>query len=623
VALLEAASGHQPERRTSPRGASPLQAAAPRGASPLQAAVQSQRVGGSVAVQPVRRSPRGIGGSSRVTAAEGHATQRTYPPISPVGSAVKLNLFKASEDVRATDAQALRCPRSKSEDALGGSSGSVARGAHKQKLSGAPAADVDCTSVSIDLTSPSSVSTRDSGDPTSSPLSMDANSVCDGATIPMDSSNGLQALRSSTAPNSVEGNCDRNLAPESGEACKIPFNTLTSAGYRLVWERELGHGAQGIVKLAQNSAGVQRSVKYVPKTDSEGQKVAELRAEFNHLSRLDSRFVAKAFELFQDHEHCYMIGEPYFGGDFCTLLPRAEEQRVAMVENWWRTLMRQCFEGLAYLHSQGVLHCDIKEPNLMLRRRDLRHPQVVIIDFGLAVNNNGKTKERRRGTMGYIPPETYDTELWNPEGDVFSMGVVIAQLLLYVVPISPSRGSTRCGAFTAGVHTVEEVKQATLTRDLSRCVVEVLPLEYIGLARLLPKIVAKDIKDRFSAQKVLDEPWFSQQNTSSVEFNPRVSKLNRQMRRAKTDPTRPARKSHPQPLHPKEQEQRWIHPVSPTALCFQPVMTQTHVRTIQARFFGGPGLTGPAGLVQTRVQPSPPHTPVQRAPSAEPEMVSL
>jgi len=557
-----------------------------------------------------------------VTAAEGHHTsQRTHLPISPVGSAVKFNLFKASmDDARATNMQACRFPRSKSEDALGGNSGSLSPRVHQQKPSGAPATDVDRTSLNVDLDSPSSVTTAV---PTDSPESMNSDSAIDRATIPMDSGFGLPSLPSSTGSTSMVGDGDQKATPDSGEACKIPFNTLTSAGYRLVWERELGHGAQGIVKLAQNSVGVQRSVKYVPKTDSsEGQKVAELRAEFKCLSKLDCRFVAKAFELFQDHEYCYMIGEPYFGGDFCTLLPRAEEQRVAMVEQWWRTVMRQCFEGLAYLHGQGVLHCDIKEPNLMLRRRDLRHPQVVIIDFGLAVNNNSTTKKKKRGTMGYIPPETYDTELWNPEGDVFSMGVVFAQLLLYVVPISPSRGSVRCGAFTAGVHTIEEVKKATFTRDLTRCVVEILPLEYNGLARLLPKIVAKDIRDRFSAQKVLGEPWFSQQNTSSVEFNPRISKVNRQIRRAKSDATRPPRKMQPHPPQLKEQEQRWIPPVTPglPQLGFHPVVTQTHVRTIQARFLGGHGLAGAAGMLQTRVHPTPSQT---RALSPEPDMVSL
>jgi len=48
---------------------------------------------------------------------------------------------------------------------------------------------------------------------------------------------------------------------------------------------------------------------------------------FRILRKLDSPFIARVIELFQDSEFCYMIGEPYFGGDFCTLLPRAEEQK--------------------------------------------------------------------------------------------------------------------------------------------------------------------------------------------------------------------------------------------------------------------------------------------------------
>jgi len=366
------------------------------------------------------------------------------------------------------------------------------------------------------------------------------------------------------------------------ESC-VRFATLAGAGYRVTQEQELGHGAQGVVKLGQNAAGTPCSLKCVRRADAQGRKLDSLHEEFRILHKLDSPFIARVIELFQDDEFCYMVGEPYLGGDFCTLLPQAEEQKVAMVEDWWRTLMRQCFQGLAYLHGQGFVHCDVKEPNLMLKTKDLWQPQVVIIDFGLALPVGSLPDEKKRGTMGYIPPETYETKQWHPQGDVFSMGVVMAQLLLYVVPVSPSRGSVRCGAFTAGVHTSGDVRRTTSTRHLHPLVAEMLPMDYTGLTNLFPKIVATDPKDRLSAQQVLEEPWFSQQQVSAVEFNPRVAKIQRQLRKAAEDKRIAEQQQRQQQQQHQQQRQQASAPQLPR-VSSQTLLSPSQMRVMHSAF---------------------------------------
>merc|ERR1719498_327635 len=81
--------------------------------------------------------------------------------------------------------------------------------------------------------------------------------------------------------------------------------------------------------------------------------------------------IGNAFEAFQD-EHSYFVSMPYYaGGNFVALKRRAIDAGVVLVENWWQDLFTQCLRGLSYMHDQDVMHCDIKEANLMLRSTNL------------------------------------------------------------------------------------------------------------------------------------------------------------------------------------------------------------------------------------------------------------
>ncbi|CAK9114477.1 unnamed protein product [Durusdinium trenchii] len=68
------------------------------------------------------------------------------------------------------------------------------------------------------------------------------------------------------------------------------------------------------------------------------------------------------------------------------------------------------------------MHCDIKEPNVMISRdADWNEPNVVVIDFGLA-RDFKKGSTGVMGTPGYMPPEVWTHGVWTIFGDVFSLG---------------------------------------------------------------------------------------------------------------------------------------------------------------------------------------------------------
>jgi len=213
--------------------------------------------------------------------------------------------------------------------------------------------------------------------------------------------------------------------------------------------------------------------------------------------------IAECIEIFQDVRCLYMVTPANRGGDLTALRERGRANGVPMVEDWWRILFRQCFEALAYMHGNALMHCDIKEANIMLRTEDLlRVPEVVIIDLGLVAAMAGQDIGGM-GTLGYIPPETWSHGKWFPRGDVFSMGVVIVQLLSDKVP---DKKQGKEGLFTEGCRGPREIKQATMTREPQYHLMEVQTPDFVGLCR---GCLQKARRSRPKAPQALANPWFS------------------------------------------------------------------------------------------------------------------
>ncbi|CAN0424014.1 unnamed protein product, partial [Ectocarpus fasciculatus] len=83
--------------------------------------------------------------------------------------------------------------------------------------------------------------------------------------------------------------------------------------------------------------------------------------------------------------------------------------------------------GLEYLHSEGFVHRDIKPGNILLDDEGLAH----LADFGLVrkMDNEG-TNTNPVGTIGFMDPEYLETETLTKASDIYSLGCVLACLLM-------------------------------------------------------------------------------------------------------------------------------------------------------------------------------------------------
>lgn len=283
---------------------------------------------------------------------------------------------------------------------------------------------------------------------------------------------------------------------------KVPFMSMDEAGYTVV--KELGRGGQGAMYLCTKRQWMQTKnycVKFYNKADSNAGGLEELLDEYQLMLGMSDEHIARTYACFQDRQFFYLVNEPYFGGDLTKLGKKAHEEGIAMSEAWWRPIFLQCMQGLAYLHSNGIMHCDLKEPNIMIAGGDsYARPKPVLIDFGLSAAFTAN-REGVCGTPGYIPPETWQCGMWFPRGDTFSMGVVFFQMVSGQVP---SKNGTIVGILQHAPDGNYGRAAASTPLPWDR-----FPQQWPECRNLVEHMTNRDRGRRPLPAQVLTHPWFS------------------------------------------------------------------------------------------------------------------
>merc|ERR1711988_1579202 len=90
--------------------------------------------------------------------------------------------------------------------------------------------------------------------------------------------------------------------------------------------------------------------------------------------------IMRCLEIFQDAEHFYCVDELLPGGDLTHLRENAAQSRVSLTEVYFQRIFRQAVVGLEYMHRHAMMHCDIKEQNIMFKTKNYDYPTIAIID---------------------------------------------------------------------------------------------------------------------------------------------------------------------------------------------------------------------------------------------------
>ncbi|MEI7967678.1 MAG: serine/threonine-protein kinase [Betaproteobacteria bacterium] len=197
--------------------------------------------------------------------------------------------------------------------------------------------------------------------------------------------------------------------------------------------RELGRGATSAVFLAHDPfAGRLVAVKVAkPETLSDaeyGRRFEKLfLAEASLAGRVHHPHIVRIHDAVADERSRYIVMEYVDGStleDHCRMDNLLPVRRVI-------ELAFKCAKALDYAHRLGIIHRDIKPANILLATDG----EIRISDFGAALSLGGETTQVTGvGSPAYMSPEQVRDQPLNHQTDIFSLGVVMYQLLTGRLP---------------------------------------------------------------------------------------------------------------------------------------------------------------------------------------------
>ncbi len=161
----------------------------------------------------------------------------------------------------------------------------------------------------------------------------------------------------------------------------------------------------------------------------------------------------------------------------------------------------QILQALEHAHSKGIVHRDIKPQNIML----LQDGTIKVTDFGIARFSSVETRtmtDKAIGSVHYIAPEQAKGELTDGKTDIYSVGVMLYEMLAGKLPFEADN------AVSVAIMQLQEAPKP---------IKEVNPEVPDGLAEITLKAMQKEPSLRYqSAKEMLDDIELFKQNPSIV-----------------------------------------------------------------------------------------------------------
>ena len=252
--------------------------------------------------------------------------------------------------------------------------------------------------------------------------------------------------------------------------------SILNGRYEII--RPIGFGGMAEVYLAHDRL-LDRNVAIKMLRDQfikDKDLLEQFRREAKSAARLIHPYIINIYDVVSDGDDQYIVME-YVEG--VTLKEYLQEHRLTL--NAALEIAVRLADALQHAHSRNIIHCDIKPQNILIDKN--LNPKIA--DFGIAKMISSQTMVYSSSVMGsvhYISPEQAAGENVTACSDVYSLGVVLFEMLTGVVPFT---GDTAVAV--AMMHAEKPVPR------LSEYMDEVPD----GLQQILDKALAKRCCDRY------------------------------------------------------------------------------------------------------------------------------
>lgn len=261
----------------------------------------------------------------------------------------------------------------------------------------------------------------------------------------------------------------------------------------------LGRGISSTVRRCINKeTGEEFAAKIIDiSSDTDGSGPTSLyqatKREIEVLKRVAGHpYIIELHDVFESTTFIFLVLELCRHGELFDYLTSV----VALSEKKTKSIMKQLFEAVEFIHSKGIVHRDLKPENILLDD-DLN---VKVTDFGFATQlAEGETLTELCGTPGYLAPELLKASMYeSSEGydkqvDIWACGVIMYTLLVGFPPFWHR-------------------KQMVMLRNIMEGKYEFCSPEWDDITEapkdLISKLLVVDPKKRLTASEALDHCFF-------------------------------------------------------------------------------------------------------------------
>lgn len=239
----------------------------------------------------------------------------------------------------------------------------------------------------------------------------------------------------------------------------------------------LGSGGMGEVYLANDKQLDRRvALKFISSELIDDRAArTQLVTEAKAIARLDHPSICQIFSLQETKNEAFLVMQYVDGVTLSELLksgPLSETQQKNLIE--------QLISGLAHIHERHLIHRDLKPGNIMITADG----KLKILDFGLATRARKSVSRSRNpttpGTIRYMSPEQLRGEELSLSTDVFSLGVVMFEIVTGKHLFPQSEVPEVRSAILSGNYPLHEISDSRYSDVITRCLTPAPSQRYLS-----------------------------------------------------------------------------------------------------------------------------------------------
>ena len=267
----------------------------------------------------------------------------------------------------------------------------------------------------------------------------------------------------------------------------------------------LGSGSFGNVYLARNKFTDEKvALKQIKKSSANLLSDGQIKDEIEILKNLDHPDIVRIIETFNTKNSYILITEYCEGGElFDQVKNQLSETQIAVI-------FRQILSGLAYLHSNNIVHRDLKLENILIHEIEKSKTtgedlfNIKIIDFGTARIFDKKNKPQSIvGSSYYIAPEVLK-QRYNKECDLWSVGVILYMFIVGHAPFDGCDDEEITNNIQRGVYRKNDRRWIKASKEVKD---------------LIQKLLTYRPSQRLTAIQALNHPWFKKTDSNILYDN--------------------------------------------------------------------------------------------------------